>query len=191
MENLFMTDHAAPAPDAHDKLNICKKSLKRPGGGVVCHIPSRLPSPSPQHVLSFPSLLPAPSHLADIMCSLVSVVYLLVPATPLPLSVNICSCYPPPPLSGHSQVFVVYLLYGPFLALLPDTHNISLTLKYSENRGTNINNKKWGQTQALTLKYCLFHIKGTWSVHSFNGDYLSIPGGTGSCGYLFHEIPGI
>ena len=25
----------------------------------------------------------------------------------------------------------------------------------------------------------------------FNGDYLSIPLGTGSCGYLFHEIPGI
>ena len=24
----------------------------------------------------------------------------------------------------------------------------------------------------------------------FNGDYLSIPEGTGSCGYLFHEIPG-
>ena len=34
-----------------------------------------------------------------------------------------------------------------------------------------------------------FHIKGTKSVHSFNGDYLSIPEGTGSCGYLFHEIP--
>ena len=28
------------------------------------------------------------------------------------------------------------------------------------------------------------------SVHSFNGDYLSIAEGTGSCGYLFHEIPG-
>ena len=25
----------------------------------------------------------------------------------------------------------------------------------------------------------------------FNGDYLSIPLGTGSCGYLFHEIPGM
>ena len=34
-------------------------------------------------------------------------------------------------------------------------------------------------------------MKGTWSVHSFNGDYLSIPVDTGSCGYLFHEIPGI
>ena len=32
-------------------------------------------------------------------------------------------------------------------------------------------------------------MKGTWSVHSFNGDYLSIPDDTGSCGYLFHEIP--
>ena len=43
----------------------------------------------------------------------------------------------------------------------------------------------------LHFMYSLFHIKGTWSVHSFNGDYLSIPEGTGSCGYLFHEIPGI
>ena len=25
----------------------------------------------------------------------------------------------------------------------------------------------------------------------FNGDYISIPEDTGSCGYLFHEIPGI
>ena len=31
----------------------------------------------------------------------------------------------------------------------------------------------------------LFQIKGSWSVHSFNDDYLSIPEGTGSCGYLF------
>ena len=36
-----------------------------------------------------------------------------------------------------------------------------------------------------------FHIKVTWSVHSFNGDYQSILESTGSCGYLFHEIPGI
>ena len=35
-----------------------------------------------------------------------------------------------------------------------------------------------------------FIFKGTWSVHSFNGDYLAIPEGTGSCWYLFHEIPG-
>ena len=38
------------------------------------------------------------------------------------------------------------------------------------------------------------HIKGTWSLHSFNEDYLSITEGTGRCGkwvYLFHEIPGI
>ena len=41
------------------------------------------------------------------------------------------------------------------------------------------------------LSYSWFHIKGTWSVHSFNADYLSIPEGTSSCGYLFHEIPGI
>ena len=31
----------------------------------------------------------------------------------------------------------------------------------------------------------------TWSVNSFIGDYISIPKCTGSCGYLFHEIPGI
>ena len=41
------------------------------------------------------------------------------------------------------------------------------------------------------FKYTRFHIKGTWSVHSFNGDYLSIPKGIGSRGYLFHKIPGI
>ena len=43
----------------------------------------------------------------------------------------------------------------------------------------------------LLMTYSWFHIKGSWSVHSFNGDYLSIPEGTGRCGYLFHEIPGI
>ena len=37
----------------------------------------------------------------------------------------------------------------------------------------------------MKLSYNWFHIKGTWSVHSFNGDYLSIAEGTGSC-----EIPG-
>ena len=25
-----------------------------------------------------------------------------------------------------------------------------------------------------SLSYSWFHIKGTWSVHAFNGDYLSI-----------------
>ena len=40
-----------------------------------------------------------------------------------------------------------------------------------------------------SLSYSKFHKKGIWSVHSFNGDYLSIPEDTGSCGYLFHEIP--
>ena len=28
------------------------------------------------------------------------------------------------------------------------------------------------------------------SVHLFNGDYLSIPEGTGSCEHLFQDIPG-
>ena len=37
--------------------------------------------------------------------------------------------------------------------------------------------------------YSWFNIKVTWSVHSFNGDYLSIPEGTGSCEYLFNETP--
>ena len=43
---------------------------------------------------------------------------------------------------------------------------------------------------SLFFSYSWFHIKGTWSVHSFNVDYLSISEGTGSCWYLFHEIPG-
>ena len=41
-----------------------------------------------------------------------------------------------------------------------------------------------------SVTYSWFHIKGTWSVHLFIGDYLSIPETTGSCWYLFHEIPG-
>ena len=31
--------------------------------------------------------------------------------------------------------------------------------------------------------------KGSWSVHSFNGDYLSIPECTGSYGNLFRKSP--
>ena len=37
--------------------------------------------------------------------------------------------------------------------------------------------------------YSWFHIKGTWSVHLFNGGNLSIFKGRGSCRYFFHEIP--
>jgi hypothetical protein len=37
----------------------------------------------------------------------------------------------------------------------------------------------------------LISYKRYLEVHSFNGDYLSISEGTGSCGYLFHEIRGI
>jgi len=33
-------------------------------------------------------------------------------------------------------------------------------------------------------------ISNKWYLE-FNGDYLSIPEGTGRCGYLFQEIPGI
>ena len=41
-----------------------------------------------------------------------------------------------------------------------------------------------------TAWYSWFHIKkGTLSVHLFNGDYLSIPKCTGSCGYLFMKSP--
>ena len=32
-----------------------------------------------------------------------------------------------------------------------------------------------------TWLYNWFHKKGTWSVHSFHGDYVSTPEGTGSC----------
>jgi len=39
------------------------------------------------------------------------------------------------------------------------------------------------------LMYRGFHEKGTFSVHSFNDDYLSIPERPGSYKYLFHEIP--
>ena len=33
-------------------------------------------------------------------------------------------------------------------------------------------------------------VLGVYTVHSLNRDYVSIPEGTGSLGYLFHEIPG-
>ena len=39
------------------------------------------------------------------------------------------------------------------------------------------------------VRYRGFHEKGTFSVHSFNDDYLSIPERPGSYKYLFHEIP--
>ena len=39
------------------------------------------------------------------------------------------------------------------------------------------------------ILYRGFHEKGTFSVHSFNDDYLSIPERPGSYKYLFHEIP--
>ena len=42
----------------------------------------------------------------------------------------------------------------------------------------------------LDIIYSWFHKKGTFSVHSFNDDYLSIPERPGSYKYLFHEIPG-
>ena len=42
---------------------------------------------------------------------------------------------------------------------------------------------------ASERSYRGFHEKGTFSVHSFNDDYLSIPERPGSYKYLFHEIP--
>ena len=46
----------------------------------------------------------------------------------------------------------------------------------------------WFKTHMFDI-YDWFHIIGTWSVHSFNGDYLSIHKCTCSCGNLFHELP--
>ena len=45
--------------------------------------------------------------------------------------------------------------------------------------------------KCLLLQYVqlISYLESTWSVHSFNGDYLSIPEGTGSCGYLFMKSP--
>ena len=39
------------------------------------------------------------------------------------------------------------------------------------------------------MTYNWFHEKGSWSIHSFNLDYLSIPKCPGSWGNHFHEIP--
>ena len=44
-------------------------------------------------------------------------------------------------------------------------------------------------TARFVIIYRGFHEKGTFSVHSFNDDYLSIPERPGSYKYLFHEIP--
>ena len=50
--------------------------------------------------------------------------------------------------------------------------------------------RSYGQWWPM-FTYNWFHIKGTFSVHSFNDDYLSIHKCTGSRGYLSHEIPSI
>ena len=73
-------------------------------------------------------------------------------------------------------------------------------VKCTHQQGDMFTKSQWGRcggfllvviySWQLILRYSWFHIKGTWSVHSFNGDYLSISQGTGSCEYLFHEIPG-
>ena len=51
------------------------------------------------------------------------------------------------------------------------------------------NQEKMEKKIPLFLWYRGFHEKGIFSVHSFNGDYLSIPERPGSYKYLFHEIP--
>ena len=58
----------------------------------------------------------------------------------------------------------------------------------------------------IFLFFAFYGLKGFWRhiiiniqlisykmyfIHSFNGEYLSFPKCTGSCGYLFHEIPSI
>ena len=63
-----------------------------------------------------------------------------------------------------------------------DRHRINPLNHYFENKMNN--------TSINAISYSWFHIKGTWSVHLFKGGNLSISEGTGSCGYLFHEIPG-
>ena len=65
-----------------------------------------------------------------------------------------------------------------------DRKSLSLSLLELDSL---VGTHKWCWTKYFT--YSWFHIKGTWIVHSFNGEYLSIPEGTGSYGYLFHEIP--
>ena len=41
----------------------------------------------------------------------------------------------------------------------------------------------------IILTYSWFHIKSTWSVHSFNGDYLSIPSAQVAVGTFFTKSP--
>ena len=53
----------------------------------------------------------------------------------------------------------------------------------------NVGNINIGEYNHIFMRYRGFHEKGTFSVHSFNDDYLSIPERPGSYKYLFHEIP--
>ena len=56
----------------------------------------------------------------------------------------------------------------------------------------NVHNHRRDEASKLSREnYSWFRIKGTWSVHSFNGGYLSITEGIGSCVYLLQESPGI
>ena len=52
--------------------------------------------------------------------------------------------------------------------------------------------KTWNYSSTDLIDTADFiYVKGTWSIHTFNVDYLSIPKCAVSCGYLFHEIPSI
>ena len=60
--------------------------------------------------------------------------------------------------------------------------------KYIYTSKTNLH--KMGKAPDIYFNnYSWFHIEGTWSVNSFNRDYLSIPEGTSSCEYLFMKSP--
>ena len=60
-----------------------------------------------------------------------------------------------------------YTLTGPACICLPMPTTIRMQMNYTQVQ----------------------HIKGTWSVHSSNGEYLSISKCTGRCGYLFMKSP--
>ena len=107
----------------------------------------------------------------------------------------------PPPLNGstsiNSLIFCVTSLnYFQFYS-----GNLFVLLNWKKNSKIHICLWLWFPFELISYikinlkwlfdlrNYSWFHIKGTWSVRSFNVDYLSIPLCTGSCAYLFNEIP--
>ena len=67
-----------------------------------------------------------------------------------------------------------------FFIIFGGMYNVNPPIQKDRKRFWNKKKRKMRYNQ-----YNWFHKKGTWSVHSFNGDYLSVPEGTCSCGYLF------